>query len=186
MTSARLPMPSLDPRSASPSEPDPQRRARERERERLAAAATGDDFAGERVCLSFPRDTHYLALIRKVIADTASRAGFKPDDVAKIELAVDEACSNAIIYQVDHQGTGRFAELDVEVRISRNRYTVILVDRGAPYPFEEQGNFDLEDRLRTLESGGLGIYIIKNFMDEVLYEHSAPRGNILTMVKHRA
>jgi serine/threonine-protein kinase RsbW len=176
-------MTSLDPRSST-SEPDAQRRSRERERDRLASAATTDDFSGERLVLSFPRDTHYLALIRKVVADTATRAGFTADDVAKIELAVDEACSNAIIYQVERDGTERFSELVVEVRISRSRYTVVLVDGGAPYPFDDKGNFDLEDRLRTLEAGGLGIYMIKNFMDEVLYEHSATRGNMLTMVKH--
>lgn len=176
MTSARLPMASLDPASSGVR--------REAERNRAAAAAT---VAGgsrvERVAITFPRDTHYLAVVRKVIADAATRAGFDADEVAKIELAVDEACSNAIIYQVDPEGAGRFSELGVEVRIERPRFTVVLQDRGAPYPFDEGGNIDLEDQLRRLEPGGLGIYIIKNFMDEVAYQHSARDGNTLTMVK---
>jgi serine/threonine-protein kinase RsbW len=179
LTSARLNMPSLDPSSSGVR--------REHDRNRAAAAATVvSGTRPERVSMTFPRDTHYLAIVRRVVADAAHRAGFGADEVAKIELAVDEACSNAIIYQVDHEGTGRFAELGVEIRIDRPRFTVVLQDRGAPYPFDEQGNFDLEDSLRRHEPGGLGIYIIKNFMDEVAYHHSPREGNTLTMVKFLA
>jgi serine/threonine-protein kinase RsbW len=170
-------MTSLDPSSSGVR--------REHERNRAAAAATAAPGArAERIALTFPRDTHYLAVVRKVVADVALRAGFEPDDVAKIELAVDEACSNAIIYQVDSEGSALFNELAVEIRIDPPRLTVTLQDRGEPYPFDEKGNIDLEDQLRCLEPGGLGIYIIKNFMDEVLYHHSAREGNTLTMVKH--
>src|SRR4051812_41952656 len=169
MTSARLNMPSLDPSSSGV------RREREREHDRNRAAAAATVTTGtrsERVTMTFPRDTHYLAIVRRVVSDAAVRAGFDADDVAKIELAVDEACSNAIIYQVDHEGAGRFSELGVEIKIDQPRFTVVLQDRGEPYPFDEQGNFDLEDSLRRHEPGGLGIYIIKNFMDEVAYNHS--------------
>ncbi|HZU99908.1 MAG TPA: ATP-binding protein [Planctomycetota bacterium] len=153
-------------------------------RERAAAAATcAPGTKRERVSISFPRDTHYLAVVRKVVADAAFRAGFDPDDTAKIELAVDEACSNAIIYQVDHAGEGRFDELSIEILLDRPRFTVTLRDAGAAYPFDEKGNMDLEDQLQRLEPGGLGIFIIKNFMDEVAYQHSARDGNTLTMVK---
>ncbi len=176
MTSARLNMPSLDPSASGVR--------REAERNRAAAAATvASGTRHERVSLTFPRDTHYLAIVRRVVADTAHRAGFDADEVAKIELAVDEACSNAIIYQVDHEGAGRFTELGVEIKIEGPRFVVVLQDRGAPYPFDEKGNFDLEDSLRRHEPGGLGIYIIKNFMDEVSYHHSSREGNTLTMVK---
>lgn len=174
MTSARLNT-MLDPSSSAIR--------REHERNRAAAAATVAVARAERVTMTFPRDTHYLAIVRRVIADAAVRAGFDSDDVAKIELAVDEACSNAIIYQVDQDGSGRFAELGVEIRIDGSRFTVVLQDKGEPYPFHDKGNFDLEDSLRRHEPGGLGIYIIKNFMDEVVYNHSSREGNTLTMVK---
>ena len=179
MTSARLNMPALEPSTAVSSSAV----RREHERNRAAAAASVACTRAERVTMTFPRDTHYLAIVRRVIADAAVRAGFDADDVAKIELAVDEACSNAIIYQVDGSGEGRFRELGVEIRIEQPRFTVVLQDKGEPYPFNAQGNFDLEDSLRGHEPGGLGIYIIKNFMDEVVYSHSTREGNTLTMVK---
>lgn len=154
----------------------------------------------ERVLLKIPRDTHYLALIRKVVSDVAVSVGFDRWNIDKIELAVDEACSNAIVYQVTNEGVGKFDELEIEVVVERpspktraglprtgaesGALRVILRDAGDPYPFEAEGNIDLEDHLRSLEPGGLGIYIIKSFMDEVAYEHSPHAGNTLSMVKY--
>ena len=160
----------------------------------------------QQVVLRIPRDTHYLSLIRKVVADLGELAGFKRPDLDKIELAVDEACSNAIIYQVTSEGRGKFEDLEMEITVDRragkpgddlrkssavNRarterpgLQIVLRDRGDPYPFEEKGNIDLEDHLRAMEPGGLGIYIIKSFMDEVAYDHSPDDGNSLTMVKY--
>jgi anti-sigma regulatory factor (Ser/Thr protein kinase) len=169
---------------ASRDDPLPDR-PRGRERERLAAAASATVLEkAETLSIMIPRDTHYLAIVRKVVADVGCRAGFRGEDLDKIELAVDEACSNAMIYQVDHQGAARFERLELEVTIARPRFVVVLRDHGERYPFEDQGNFDLEDHLRRMEPGGLGIYIIKNFMDEVSYEHSARSGNVLTMTKY--
>jgi serine/threonine-protein kinase RsbW len=154
----------------------------------------------QRVHLEIPRDTHYLALIRRIISDLADLAGFKRPEIDKIELAVDEACSNAIVYQVDGEGEGKFDHFEIDVTVDRPATTaesrraeppharrrgieIVLRDRGDPYPFQTKGNIDLEDHLRRLEPGGLGIYIIKNFMDEVSYEHGES-GNTLTMVKY--
>lgn len=185
MTSSRWPMPSLEerPRLARESEFEPERRP-SRERDRLHAAAQGDSTRkAERLTLAVPRDTHYLSLLRRVVSDVAMRAGFRGEALDKIELAVDEACSNAMIYQVDDDGLSRCEQIEIEVTIDHPRFVVVLRDRGQQYPFEEQGNFDLEDHLRRMEPGGLGIYIIKNFMDEVVYEHTSRHGNVLTMVK---
>jgi serine/threonine-protein kinase RsbW len=186
MTSARWTVPSLDEKTDVDDDPEPQRRGQRRyEHDRLAAAAANATSEKvERVALSVPRDTHYLAILRRVVQDAGLRAGFRGETLDKIELAVDEACSNAMIYQVSAEGRGRFDTLDLEVYLDGPRFVVVLRDQGDRYPFDEQGNFDLEDHLRHMEPGGLGIYIIKNFMDEVIYEHSPRGGNVLTMVKH--
>lgn len=145
-----------------------------------------------RVQLKLPRDTHYLALVRRVVADLAELAGFRRHDIDKIELAVDEACSNAIVHPPDPSDSADdVIELDVSIDQpgrggsgKRRKIEIVLSERGEPFAFESKGNFDLEDHLRRMEPGGLGIYIIKNFMDEVGYEHSPHHGNVLTMTKY--
>lgn len=129
-----------------------------------------------------PRTTQYLGMVRKVVAMAAERVGFPTAEVDLIELAVDEACSNAVIHGSDQ---GCPANMKLEVDITLAKFMIILRDGGPRYDFEDKGNFQVEDQLQAKEHGGLGIYIIKNFMDEVQYEYTEQDGSVITMVKLR-
>lgn len=133
----------------------------------------------EIITLAVPRRTQHLSLVRKVVATSAREVGFGPDEVDKIELAIDEAVSNAILYAEPEQPR----QIVVQVQPGPSRFVVVLKDGGPPFPFEEKGRIVLEQQLRTPERGGLGIYIIRQFMDEVAYEYSAAEGNVITMTK---
>jgi serine/threonine-protein kinase RsbW len=131
--------------------------------------------------LTVPRTTQYLGMVRRVVAMAAERVGFEPTEVDMIELAIDEACSNAVIY-----GTSVDGQLKISVEITDVRFTVVLSEDGPRFPFEDKGNFNVEEQLGASEHGGLGIYIIKRFMDEVSYTHSDECGNVITMTKLRS
>ena len=53
-----------------------------------------------------------------------------------------------------------------------------------PFPFERSGALDLDAYLAERQPGGLGVYIIKRFMDEVEYRHRPEVGNELRMRKY--
>lgn len=137
------------------------------------------DDEPEVITLAVPRRTQHLSLVRKVVATSAREVGFGDDDVDKIELAIDEACSNAILYALQAEPR----QIVVEVHPGPARFVVVLKDGGAPFPFEEKGRIVLEQQLRAPERGGLGIYMIRQFMDEVAYDYSAEEGNVITMTK---
>lgn len=130
--------------------------------------------------LRLPRETAYLGLIRKAVALTAREVGFCSDAVDVIELAVDEACSNAILYATEASPP----TISVEVRITDERLTIVLIDGNPRYCFDER-EVDLEEQLACEERGGLGIYIVKRFMDEVRYEHTPELGSVIRMSKLR-
>ncbi|HEX9960769.1 MAG TPA: ATP-binding protein, partial [Pyrinomonadaceae bacterium] len=52
--------------------------------------------------LQVPSSTENLALIREFVSSAATQAGFDEKEVAKLELAVDEACANVIEHAYDH------------------------------------------------------------------------------------
>lgn len=133
----------------------------------------------EIITLAVPRRTQHLSLVRKLVATSARQAGFDAGEVDKIELAVDEAVSNAVLYAEPD----RPRQLVVEVQPGPLRFVVVLKDGGPPFPFEDKGRIVLDQQLRTSERGGLGIYIIRQFMDEVAYEYSDVDGNVITMTK---
>ena len=138
----------------------------------------------EQISLKVPKDTYYLGLIRRVVTDLAQRAGFSTDAVGMIEMAVDEACTNAIKYS---RPKGRLSpeleEIDLLVRIDGEALHIEMGYFGEPFPFEDYGNINLGEYLQCGAAGGLGIYIIKSFMDEVYYSHTPSVGNEISMVK---
>lgn len=129
--------------------------------------------------LSVPRATCYLGLIRKAVATAALQVGFPAAEVDLIELAVDEASSNAVLYACEDSP----ATIEVEVHVSAEAFTVILEDGNPNYGFDQR-DVELGDQLESDERGGLGIYIIKRFMDEVRYECCPERGSRIVMIKN--
>ena len=128
--------------------------------------------------LSVPRATCYLSLIRKAVATAARQVGFGEADVDLIELAVDEASSNAVLYACESSPP----VIEVEVLVGPIDFTIVLADGNPRYCFDER-EVELERQLASDERGGLGIYIIKRFMDEVRYECCPERGSRIVMSK---
>lgn len=129
--------------------------------------------------ISVPRATCYLGLIRKAVATAALQVGFPAAEVDLIELAVDEASSNAVLYASEASPP----TIEVEVRVSADAFTIVLEDGNPRYGFDQR-EVDLEEQLESEDRGGLGIYIIKRFMDEVRYECDPERGSRIVMIKH--
>jgi serine/threonine-protein kinase RsbW len=128
-----------------------------------------------------PSQTDNLELIRTFIAGVARKVGFHDEDINKIELAVDEACTNVI----EHAYKDKENEnIDVAIQIDYQKFTVIVTDKGKRFTPADIEIPDMEQYLAELRVGGLGIYLMKTLMDEVHY-HSDPDGkNRVRMVKH--
>lgn len=152
----------------------------------------------KRASLRIPRDTAYLALVRRMVVELARSVGFTPKSTAEVEMAVDEAASNAIRHATDSMselaldagaggGSARpdLETISVEAVADRDGITVTVADGGAPFSFERCGVRDLESYHAERSAGGLGVFIIKRFMDEVEYVHRPETGNELRMRKYK-
>lgn len=111
----------------------------------------------------------------------AQDAGFEKFAVYSIEMAVDEACSNIIEHAYGGEGKG---EIRCKCSVSDNSLTIELYDQGRSFDLSSVPPPNLSDNLEEREAHGLGLYFIRQWMDEVRF---ASRGvdNVLTMVKHR-
>ena len=141
--------------------------------------------ASRRVSLMIPRDTDFLSLVRRTVVDLASENGFDDAAQAEIEMAVDEATSNAI-----RHAQGPDESISLEAAIDPDGITVTVCDGGAPFALSSAPGADLEDRLETWRDepreGGLGVLIMRRFMDEVECRHSPETGNELRMRRYLA
>jgi serine/threonine-protein kinase RsbW len=134
----------------------------------------------QRFTLLVPSSTENLALIRDFVSNVGLQAGLGDDDVAKLELAVDEACTNVI----EHAHRGDLSK-DVVVRATFDERTlrVEVVDTGEGFDPATQPQENLEQMVAKHRSGGLGLRVMKSLMDEVSYEIVPGDTNRLRMVK---
>ena len=130
----------------------------------------------------YPANYKSLAPISQFIVEQAEEAGFSPSDIYAIQTAVDEACSNII----DHAyGGENLGDIKIKVKDLKNKFHIILVDQGIPFNPEDIPEPDITSPLEIRKERGLGIFFMRNLMDNVQFEFSSTEGNTLTMVKYK-
>jgi len=120
--------------------------------------------------LRIPSQTENLELIRNFVSGVARKVGFDNEDINKIELALDEACTNVIEHAYRDVDNG---DIDVAIKVDYQKFVIIVTDKGKSFPFKELEIPDMKQYLAELRVGGLGVYLMKTLMDEVEY-HSEP------------
>ncbi|HVP94551.1 MAG TPA: ATP-binding protein [Methanoregulaceae archaeon] len=101
------------------------------------------------------------------------------DLISDIELAVDEVVTNSILHGYGGGGTGT---IHIVVQLRPDRVEMTIEDQGTPFdpttfePKTQEG--DISERV----PGGLGIILIRNVMDKIMYRRDG-RTNILHLVK---
>ncbi|MGQ9631877.1 MAG: ATP-binding protein [bacterium] len=136
--------------------------------------------------LEIPSDTSRLADVRDFVACIARESGFAEEDVYKIEMAVDEACANIIEHAYRGEKKGRAARIALEFRVIRDgdRLEIVITDRGIGFDFDSVKPVDLKSHIRQRRSRGLGVHLIRTFMDEVEYRTVEDAGNQLRLIKY--
>ncbi len=121
-----------------------------------------------------------LACARAVAGSFAQRIGFNEIECGQISLAVDEALCNIINHGYDRRPDGRIRLLITALTGERTSLRIEVEDRAKQVDPATIRSRDLDD----IRPGGLGVYIIREIMDDVRYEHRDGGGMRLSMVKH--
>ena len=132
--------------------------------------------------VQFAAKFEYLDEIREFVGGIARAGGFTDKDVYNIQLATDEAASNIIEHAYERITDG---VLELSCGVRDDLITIILTDHGESFDPSEIPLPDLKADLSDRKIGGLGIFLMRKLMDDVHYEVTANRGNILTMSKRK-
>jgi len=103
-------------------------------------------------------------------------------EIYAVELAIDEACTNIIEHA--YQGENR-GDIECTCDCNDNCLTMVLHDHGKPFDPSTVTAPDLDADIDDRPVGGLGIFLMKQLMDEVHFEPLGESGNILTLIKRR-
>jgi serine/threonine-protein kinase RsbW len=114
------------------------------------------------------------------VTRSAREAGFDEGVQYQLQLAVDEACANVI-----HHGYAGMEPGDIELTCSFDdqRLVIRVRDWGRSFVPEDVPEPDVNAPLEERSLGGLGLFLIRQCMDEVEFTFDAELGNELTMTK---
>lgn len=132
--------------------------------------------------LKLPADTENLDIIRKFIAGIAENMGFSEEEVYKIELAVDEACSNVVKHAYMTNSRQEHV-INIQVNEKKDRIEIIISDKGKGFDPAKVKQPELQEYMKKMKRGGLGLYLIKELMDKVTFRIKSGVRNEVRMVK---
>lgn len=98
----------------------------------------------------------------------------------QIDIAIDELFSNIAHYAYNPDTGSATVRVDVTEQPMTVRIT--FIDNGVPYDPLAAAAPDISLSAEEREIGGLGIYLVRQTMDEVTYEYKDGQ-NILTLKK---
>jgi serine/threonine-protein kinase RsbW len=133
-----------------------------------------------RFVLHVPSSTENLAMIREFVTSVGLQAGMESGELAKLELAVDEACANVIEHAYGHDTS---KEVVVRATFDDEALRIDVQDTGNGFDPNSVHPEDVEKLVSERKRGGLGMRLMKSLMDEVRYEIEPGKRNELHMVK---
>jgi serine/threonine-protein kinase RsbW len=133
--------------------------------------------------LVVPNDTQYLAQVRQEVTKVVEQSAFTERDRKLIIVAVDEAVTNIMEHAYDNDLEG---ELDIELLLEADatRFEVVIRDSGKEFDPSQVNITDITEHVRQGKRHGLGIFLIRQIMDEVNYNYVHGEKNELQMIKY--
>jgi len=128
------------------------------------------------------RTAHMSALseLRDFVESAAVHSGLSEDHVFAFKLSVDELCTNIIQYGYEGREPGMLSlSFDVDDEWAR----LVIRDDGMYFSPEQAQSPDIEASWEEREVGGLGIFFVKELMDNVTYNRNEENVNQFILEK---
>ena len=128
---------------------------------------------------SFAAELENLAVIRHFAEETAQSLQANQTAIDDMLQAVDEAVTNIIV----HGYAGRPGTIEIRVKRAGDSLIVRLRDQAPRFDPTTVPPPDLTLPLEKRRPGGLGVHLVRQFVDQVHYRAAPQGGNELTLVK---
>jgi serine/threonine-protein kinase RsbW len=125
--------------------------------------------------------TDNLSKIRNFVKSNAALSGIDSETIGKIVLATDEACTNVIKHAYKYSPNG---EIIIDIKFSRAKLFISITDKGSHFNSTIIPEPDLKEYYKQRKVGGLGMFLMKKLMDEVVYKVLDDNKNQVILIKY--
>ena len=128
-----------------------------------------------------PSETRHLKQVRDFIRQMTKASQLSPSDENKVVLAVDEAVTNIIEHAYEYR---QLDSINIKVKTNPQRFQVTITDFGKTFDPHSIREPDILEHVKNGKKRGLGIFLMRQAMDEVYYFSREGKPNELSMIKH--
>lgn len=131
--------------------------------------------------ISILNDLGELARLNAFLEETALNWGLSNDLLFYLNLVAEEVVSNIILYGFENNRSEE--KIRIELEFSQGELKICVTDHGIEFnPLKVPPPDDLDKPLSERNIGGMGIYFVRQLMDQVEY-HRENDCNILILIK---
>jgi sigma-B regulation protein RsbU (phosphoserine phosphatase) len=130
--------------------------------------------------LTLPNDVQEVPRLAAFVEDICEVAGIDMGTTIKMNLAIEEAVVNVMNYAYP---SGVKGEVRIEAGVREGYVEFVISDDGTPFNPTEVEDADTTLSAEERQIGGLGIFLVKHFMDIVEYKYVDGQ-NVLTLRKN--
>jgi serine/threonine-protein kinase RsbW len=138
-----------------------------------------DTSMPEKFILTLKNDLADLEKLHSFMDEIRQRLFVSKKCLFKTNLALEEVFSNALFYGFNKH-TDHF--IKITITTAQGVLNIRVEDDGKPFNPLEAKEPTLQYDIENCAPGGLGIHLIKHFMEDIRYERYQDR-NVLTMKK---
>ena len=129
--------------------------------------------------ITLHNDVEQISLLPEFVEAVAKEAQLEHEAISNLNLALEEAVTNVIMYAYPEGTDGM---VDIEAVVDGKRVMFVITDSGKPFDPTAKEDIDINAKMDERQIGGLGIHLVRTIMDTVNYERKGEK-NILTITK---
>jgi len=134
----------------------------------------------EKLFIRLKNNISEIARVSQLLNDFRLENNLPGEISNAIDLALDEILNNIINYGYDDKNEH---EITVQIILSDNTLSMIIEDDGRPFNPLDVPEPNTEDSLEDRTVGGLGLYLVRNVMDNMQYTYENNK-NVIKMIKN--
>lgn len=125
-------------------------------------------------------DLAEIPQVSKAMEELMRECSFSDDAILDLQLAVEEAIANIILHGY-RRASGK---VEIEIHVTDETAEVRIKDYAPPFDPLSVPDPDRVSDLSERHTGGLGIYLMRQVVDEVHYKYEDGK-NVLTLIKRK-
>ena len=129
--------------------------------------------------ITLRNDIREIPALSAFVDGLAEEASLDPALAASLNLALEEAVTNVIMYAYPE---GEAGQIEVQAERFDDRFEFTVIDSGRPFDPTSVPDADITLGVAERPVGGLGIFLVRRIMDSVSYVREQGR-NVLRMLK---